>query len=122
MRSCCWSSQLAVIGFFIGSMVLSVSVFANESPPSQEFWEYMVDFDDGSGEVLDPLEYEQLSDMKKDLEKDEDAGAKDKDTLEKDEHDESEEKFDNPNVRNVDMTCYAKNYAKTCSMVKGVDL
>ncbi len=45
-------------------LLLAIPVLAEAPGPSQEFWEYMTDFDDENGNVLDPLEYDQLSNLK----------------------------------------------------------
>ena len=43
---------------------VSVSIWAMQQAPSEEFWNYMFEFDDDNGDVLDPLEYEQLLSIK----------------------------------------------------------
>ena len=32
-------------------------------PPSQDFWDYMADFSDENGNLVDPLEFDQVSDQ-----------------------------------------------------------
>lgn len=44
--------------------LISASVWAVQASPSEEFWSYMLEFDDDNGDVLDPLEYEELLVMK----------------------------------------------------------
>ena len=38
----------------------------SQKKPSADFWEYMEDFGDETGNVLDPLEYDQLLNLKND--------------------------------------------------------
>lgn len=48
-------------GWIIGLLILSVSARATAPVMSQDFLEYVADFDDENGEILDPLEYDQVS-------------------------------------------------------------
>lgn len=72
-------------GFLVLAMpVLTVPVLVQAAPaPSQDFWEYMNDFSDEDGEVLDPVEVDQMLSLKEarsDLPQD-DAGAAQKPKL-----------------------------------------
>jgi len=49
---------------FVGAMLIAVTAIADTSAPSQEFWEYMAEFGDDNGDILDPLEYDQIIGMK----------------------------------------------------------
>ena len=49
---------------FVGAMLIAVPAIADAPIPSQEFWEYMTDYSDDNGDVLDPLEYDQILSMK----------------------------------------------------------
>lgn len=49
---------------FVGAMLIAVPAIADAPIPSQEFWEYMADYADDNGDVLDPLEYDQILSMK----------------------------------------------------------
>lgn len=52
---------VGVLTFFI--LVTNLSAAAQSSPP-QEFWEYFEEYSDDQGELLDPLDYEQMLIMK----------------------------------------------------------
>lgn len=46
--------------WFMVFLLFSVPVLAKTLTPSQEFWQYMNDFGDENGDVIDPLEYSQI--------------------------------------------------------------
>ncbi len=99
-------------GWVIGMLLFTAPVLAEA--PSQDFWEYMVDFDDGSGDMLDPLEYDQLANIKNDVVADASAGGA---------HHDSDEKFDNPKIRNADMKMNTQSSAQASSVkMKGATL
>jgi hypothetical protein len=96
--------------YFIGVILLSVPVFADSPKPSQEFWEYMAEYGDDNGNVLDPLEYDQILSLKdNDLEQNEDTNS----TKEK-------ASIDKPKIRNTDMKFEQKSSVQNSSTgVKG---
>ena len=48
-----------------GLLVIAVPIMVQAATaPSQDFWEYMSDFSDENGEVLDPVEVDQMLDLK----------------------------------------------------------
>lgn len=49
---------------FVSAMLIAVPAIAYAPTPSQEFWEYMADYADDNGDVIDPLEYDQILRMK----------------------------------------------------------
>lgn len=54
---CCW----------IGLVFVTASALAQVSiAPSQEFWDYVEEYGDANGNVLDPLEYDQIINIKND--------------------------------------------------------
>lgn len=50
--------------FLFGAILTSLSVTAQTPSPPQEFWEYLEEYSDDKGDLLDPLDYEQISAMK----------------------------------------------------------
>ena len=48
------------------AVLMTPAVIVHAQTPSQEFWEYMEEYDDGKGELVDPLEYDEILDMKND--------------------------------------------------------
>lgn len=50
--------------YFVGAILIASPAIANAPVPSQEFWEYMAEYGDDNGDVLDPLEYDQILSMK----------------------------------------------------------
>ncbi len=50
--------------YFVGVILITVPVLAGAPAPSQEFWEYMAEYSDDNGDALDPLEYDQILNMK----------------------------------------------------------
>ena len=50
--------------YLLMAMFITQASVVYAQPPSQEFWEYMEEYDDGSGELLDPLEYDEILEMK----------------------------------------------------------
>ena len=59
-----------------GVFVLAMPLLVQAAPaPSQDFWEYMNDFSDADGEVLDPVEVDQMLSLKEAHSDDIDAGA-----------------------------------------------
>ncbi len=100
-------------GWMIGMLIFGVSAVAEAPALSQDFWEYMADFDDGSGGVLDPLEYDQLSNLKND------AAVN---VTETNISADSEKKY-NPELNNTDMKLNTRSSAQSSSLVmKGATL
>lgn len=56
-QRCCWMALV----FATASALAQVSV-----APSQEFWDYVEEYSDANGNVLDPLEYDQIINNKND--------------------------------------------------------
>ena len=48
------------------AVLMTQATVAHAQIPSQEFWEYMEDYDDGKGELIDPLEYDEIVNLKND--------------------------------------------------------
>ena len=59
----CYSRVLRATGYLLSSLLLSALSLLGakearaEAPPSQEFWNYMIEFGDAQGEVFDPSDY-----------------------------------------------------------------
>lgn len=51
--SCCWFACCA----------LALSAAAQAPQPPAEFWQYLLEFSDENGELIDPLEFSQLDAM-----------------------------------------------------------
>lgn len=45
-------------------LLASAWVTAGGVKPTQEFWDYMMEYSDEQGEILDPLEYDQIYSLK----------------------------------------------------------
>lgn len=46
------------------AMLSSAAVLAGGAKPTQDFWDYMMEYSDEQGEILDPLEYDQIHSLK----------------------------------------------------------
>lgn len=46
------------------AVLSSAAVLAGGAKPTQDFWDYMMEYSDEQGEILDPLEYEQIHSLK----------------------------------------------------------
>lgn len=97
LKTHCWLLSL---------LLFAIPVLAEAPVPSQDFWEYMTDFDDENGNVLDPLEYEELSNLK---------NSAATDLIENKGSDESEQQ-QNSNVSNTDMKLKAQSSIQSSSM------
>lgn len=81
---------------FVSAILIAVPAIA-DAPP-QEFWEYMAEYADDNGDVLDPLEYDQILSMKEsDLAPGKDAGIADEQEV------VDKPVVDKVKVRNADM-------------------
>lgn len=49
---------------FISALLVAAPVIAQAPAPSQEFWDYLSEYGDDNGNLLDPLEYDQILSMK----------------------------------------------------------
>src|SRR6188508_3478203 len=49
---------------WLGLLFVTVSVLAQVPSPSKEFWDYLEEYGDANGNVLDPLEYDQIINIK----------------------------------------------------------
>lgn len=52
--------------YFLGVVLVTMSALAQTPAPSQEFWDYVEEYGDANGNVLDPLEYDQIINIKND--------------------------------------------------------
>ncbi len=96
--------------WFVGGILIAFPVMADAPTPSQEFWEYMADYGDDNGEVLDPLEYDQILSMKESELKENDVAGE-------------PATVDNPKVRNADMKFEKKSSVQASSAdAKGAKL
>ncbi len=99
--------------YFVGTLLIAGSVVAQAPAPSQEFWDYLTEYGDENGNVLDPLEYDQILSMK-----------------ESDHANSSDEFFasepesqDKPTTRNADMKFEKKSSVQaSSSAMKGAAL
>ncbi|MES2823622.1 MAG: hypothetical protein V4732_08470 [Pseudomonadota bacterium] len=92
--------------WIISLLLFAIPVLAETPAPSQDFWEYMTDFDDENGSVVDPLEYDQLSNLK---------NSAATDLIENTSSDESEQK-NHSNIRNTDMKLKVQSSIQSSSL------
>lgn len=98
---------------FVGALLIATPVVAQAPTPPQEFWDYLTEYGDDDGDLLDPLEYDQILSMKES----EDANAKDAPIA------SEPDALDKPKVRNADMKFEKKSSAQaSSSAVKGATL
>jgi hypothetical protein len=95
-------------GWIIGLLIFAIPVLAETPALSQDFWEYMTDFDDENGDVLDPLEYDQLSNLKNNAVID---------LPEKNSSSNDSERNNSSNLRNVDMKLKTRSSTQSSSLV-----
>jgi hypothetical protein len=50
--------------YILGAALMALPTFAQAPAPSQEFWDYVEEYGDANGNVLDPLEYDQITNIK----------------------------------------------------------
>ncbi len=50
----------------LGAILLAMPVLALAPAPSLEFWDYVEEYGDANGNILDPLEYDQIINIKND--------------------------------------------------------
>ncbi len=62
---CKWSLLLPRY-YLLGAILMAMPVLAQAPAPSAEFWDYVEEFGDVNGNVLDPLEYDQIINRKSD--------------------------------------------------------
>jgi hypothetical protein len=97
--------------YFFSALLVAAPVIAQAPTPPPEFWDYLSEYGDENGELLDPLEYDQILSMK---EMDE-INSKDVPRV--------NETQDMPVVRNADMKFEQKSSAQaSSSAVKGAAL
>lgn len=97
--------------YFFGAALIALPVVAQAPTPSQEFWDYIAEYGDDNGDVLDPLEYDQILGMK------EGEGAHDIDVVNK------SSSADNPHARHADMKIEQTSSAQaSSSAMKGARL
>jgi hypothetical protein len=59
-----WPQGRLLPRWLLPSLLLSaLSVRAEAPPPSQEFWNYMVEFGDAQGELFDPTDYATIANL-----------------------------------------------------------
>lgn len=51
------TAALRRAGWLLSGLLLSALSARAEPPPSQEFWNYLVEFGDAQGELFDPADY-----------------------------------------------------------------
>lgn len=86
---------------------LILPVMAYATAPSQEFWDYMADFSDENGEVIDPLELDEAISTKEDAFKTQQG---EKETVEKSVPDEPQ-----GHVKNAELKTTTGSSATTAS-------
>lgn len=111
------SPKLCVFGaLIIGAPIIAQAAApASKSvtPPPQEFWDYLTEYSDDKGNVLDPLEYDQILSMKES----DDENANDASEV------DEPEVLDKPKARNADMKIEKKSSAQaSSSAAKGAAL
>jgi hypothetical protein len=106
----------------VSLLLMGFPVSAEAPSPAQDFWEYMIDFDDGTGDVIDPLEYDQLSNFKHDSA----ADIPDKkvdETINNASRDKSDMTLNDINIKPADLKFKTPSSAQTSSsVVKGARL
>jgi hypothetical protein len=50
--------------YLLGAVLIAMPALAQAPVPSQEFWDYVEEYGDANGNVLDPLEYDQIINIK----------------------------------------------------------
>lgn len=50
--------------YLLGAVLMAMPAFAQAPAPSKEFWDYIEEYGDTDGNVLDPLEYDQITNVK----------------------------------------------------------
>lgn len=58
------NSAIAIKRALLAALIWSGCVLAGGAKPTQEFWDYMMEYSDEQGDVLDPLEYDQVHSLK----------------------------------------------------------
>jgi hypothetical protein len=98
--------------YFVGAVLIAVPVIADAPTPSQEFWEYMAEYGDDNGDVLDPLEFDQIIGMKEtDITSAKEMAA------------DVDVPIDKPKARNADMKFEQKSSSQNSSAgMKGATL
>lgn len=103
----------------LGALFLAMATFAQVTSPSKEFWDYMEEFGDQNGNLLDPLEYDLIADVKSDgslvVEDEQDIQQE---TLSEKQLEKPTDKFKN---RNADMKIEQQSSSqKSSAVMKGV--
>lgn len=99
--------------FFCGAIFIATPVIAQAPTPPSEFWDYLAEYGDENGKLLDPLEYDQILSMKEN----DDANSSVASLGNK------SEPVDKPTVRNADMKFEQTSSAQASSAaVKGATL
>ena len=108
-----FSPKLCVFSVLVITAPIIAQAATPALSPSQEFWDYLTEYGDDNGNLLDPLEYDQMLSMKES----DDANSKATSSV-------SETKaLDKPKVRNADMKTEEKSSAlASSSAVKGAAL
>lgn len=50
--------------YLMGAVLMAMPALAQVPAPSKEFWDYIEEYGDTDGNVLDPLEYDQITNVK----------------------------------------------------------
>jgi hypothetical protein len=110
--------------YILGAALMALPTFAQASAPSQEFWDYVEEYGDANGNVLDPLEYDQIINIKNNekLALKEMPPANEQTSIDK----AIDDTIDKRKVRNADMKFEQKSSAvsssATTSTIKGAKL
>ncbi len=51
------------LGYLVTGFMLSALAARAEAPPSQEFWNYLLEYGDAQGEVFDPADYASVANL-----------------------------------------------------------
>jgi hypothetical protein len=96
---------------FLGLFFFALPVLAETKAPPQDFWDYMQDFGDDNGDVLDPMEYDQLLSMRNN-----DISPTD------DQQDELDTSVDAQKLRHADLKIGTHSSTQASSLTKGAKL
>ena len=63
-RELCWQRDARrSVGYLLTGFLISALSARAEAPPTQEFWNYLVEFGDAQGEVFDPSDFAAVANL-----------------------------------------------------------
>ncbi|RYY02982.1 MAG: hypothetical protein EOO53_09860 [Gammaproteobacteria bacterium] len=98
-----WLPQIYVVA----SMLMALTAIAETPTPPKEFWDYVEEFGDDKGNVLDPLDYDEILNLKENQEAPA-VGAMPKD---------NPDAQNASNAKHIDMKVEQKSFARASSAV-----